>query len=132
MKTKPASLVLVAVVALLQAATHMTQTGRGKQALNPPYLSQMPVAERVKAEVKGKDAMDTAARQLGAFWQVEAACARACSSFQAFSRASWERVTFCLAQRLGRCCRAACSVSTACSSGRVAVAGMPECQYRLR
>ena len=37
------------------------------QALNPPYLSQMPPPARVLAEIKGKDAEDTIERQMGAF-----------------------------------------------------------------
>jgi len=41
------------------------------QPLNPPYLGQFPSVERVKSEVKGADAMDTAARQMGAFWQLQ-------------------------------------------------------------
>lgn len=41
------------------------------QATNPPYLSQFPSVERVKAEIKGTDSMDTAARQMGAFWQLQ-------------------------------------------------------------
>jgi len=39
--------------------------------LNPPYLNEMPAVERVVAEVKGIDPMDTAARQMGAFWQLQ-------------------------------------------------------------
>ncbi len=41
------------------------------QATNPPYLGQFPSPARVKAEIKGADAMDTAARQVGAFWQLQ-------------------------------------------------------------
>jgi hypothetical protein len=41
------------------------------QNMNPPYLSQFPSVDRVKAELKGTDAMDTAARQMGAFWQLQ-------------------------------------------------------------
>jgi hypothetical protein len=37
-------------------------------AKTPPYLSQFPTVERVKAEVKGTDPVDTAARQQEAFW----------------------------------------------------------------
>ena len=40
------------------------------QALNPPYLSEMPTVERVKREIQGADPMDTAARQAGAFAQL--------------------------------------------------------------
>lgn len=39
------------------------------QATHPPYLREMPAVERVKAEIKGTDPMDTAARQAGAFFQ---------------------------------------------------------------
>lgn len=41
------------------------------QGTNPPYVSQFPSIERVKAEIKGTDALDTAARQMGAFWQLK-------------------------------------------------------------
>lgn len=37
------------------------------QTLNPAYLSEMPDAARVIAEIKGKDAEDTGERQMGAF-----------------------------------------------------------------
>lgn len=40
------------------------------QATNPAYLSEMPTVDRVKTEIKGADAMDTAARQAGAFWRM--------------------------------------------------------------
>lgn len=39
-------------------------------AINPPHLSEMPAVERVNAEIKGSDAMDTAARKAGAFFQL--------------------------------------------------------------
>ena len=65
MKARVVALTLAAVAALLQ--TPNTQA----QATNPPYLSQYPSAARVKAEIKGTDAMDTAARQMGAFWQLQ-------------------------------------------------------------
>jgi superkiller protein 3 len=71
MKAKPASLVLVVVLALFQTANPIAQTSRGNQATNPAYLSQFPSVERVKAEIKGTDAMDTAARQMGALWQLQ-------------------------------------------------------------
>lgn len=64
MKTKPAVVILVAVAALLQTATNHAQT------MNPPYLSGMPTVERVMREIQGKDSIDTAARQAGAFWQL--------------------------------------------------------------
>jgi len=41
------------------------------QTTNPAYLREMPSAQRVKSELKGADAMDTAARQMGAFWQLQ-------------------------------------------------------------
>jgi hypothetical protein len=36
-------------------------------ATNPAYLSEMPAPARILAEIKGKDAEDTAERQMGAF-----------------------------------------------------------------
>lgn len=60
------------VVLILAAAAALFQTASGRtQATNPPYLREMPSAERVRAEIKGTDAMDTAARQMGAFWQLQ-------------------------------------------------------------
>jgi hypothetical protein len=41
------------------------------QATNPPYVSQMPSVEQVMNAIKGADAMDTAARRMGAFWQLQ-------------------------------------------------------------
>jgi tetratricopeptide (TPR) repeat protein len=38
------------------------------QTTSPPYLSQFPSVERVKGEITGLDATDTAARQSAAFW----------------------------------------------------------------
>ncbi|HEU4508682.1 MAG TPA: tetratricopeptide repeat protein [Pyrinomonadaceae bacterium] len=63
MNTRLAVLVLVVTVALLQT-TVLAQT------TNPPYLSQMPAPSRVKAEIKGSDTLDTAARQAAAFWHL--------------------------------------------------------------
>ena len=40
------------------------------QATNPSYLSQMPSVDRVKAEAKGTDPTDTAARQVATFRQL--------------------------------------------------------------
>ena len=40
------------------------------QATNPPYLAGFPTIERVKTVIKGTDAVDSAARQVGAFWQL--------------------------------------------------------------
>lgn len=64
MKTKVAIHALVAVSTLMHTAIIRAQ------ATNPPYLSQFPSVERVKSEIKGADEMDTAARQMGAFWQL--------------------------------------------------------------
>jgi hypothetical protein len=36
----------------------------------PSYLSEMPAVDRILRDVQGKDALDTAARQAGAFWQL--------------------------------------------------------------
>ena len=41
------------------------------QATNPPYIAQMPTVERVMADVQGTDPRDTAAKQMGAFWQLQ-------------------------------------------------------------
>lgn len=40
------------------------------QVTSPQYLGQLPSWERIKGQVKGNDAMDTAARQMGACWQL--------------------------------------------------------------
>lgn len=64
MKTRLALLVLIAAVALPQPAIIHAQ------ATTPAYLSQMPSTARVRDETKGADSMDTAARQMGAFWQL--------------------------------------------------------------
>ncbi len=65
MKIRPAVLILVAAAAWLQIAPIQAQ------ATNPPDLKQMPTVERIKTEIKGKDEMETAARQMGAFWQLQ-------------------------------------------------------------
>jgi hypothetical protein len=54
-----------------QAAQQAPAAPARTQATNPPYLGQFPSVERVNSEVKGADAMDTAARQMGAFWQLQ-------------------------------------------------------------
>ncbi|MFB3922163.1 MAG: tetratricopeptide repeat protein [Terriglobia bacterium] len=41
------------------------------QATNPPYMKEFPSLERVRAELKSADAMETAAKQMGAFWQLQ-------------------------------------------------------------
>ncbi|HLL77030.1 MAG TPA: hypothetical protein VK421_17375 [Pyrinomonadaceae bacterium] len=65
MKAPNALLTLAAVASLLPTANAHAQ------AANPSYLREMPSVERVRAEIKGADAMDTAARQMGAFWQLQ-------------------------------------------------------------
>jgi hypothetical protein len=45
---------IVAFVACLSGSTSVHP-----QALNPPYLSEMPAPARVVAEIQGKDAEDT-------------------------------------------------------------------------
>ena len=65
MKARIVALTFAALAGLLQ-----TDNTRA-QATNPPYLREMPSVERVKTEIKGADAMDTAARQMGAFWQLQ-------------------------------------------------------------
>lgn len=40
------------------------------QTFNPPYLSEMPATERVLREIQGSNPVDTAERQMGAFWQL--------------------------------------------------------------
>lgn len=65
MRTRSAVLVIVAICMLMES-------GRAAaQATNPPYLSEMPSAERVTREVQGTDARDTAIRQICAFWQLQ-------------------------------------------------------------
>lgn len=40
------------------------------QTSNPPYVSQFPTFEQLRSEIKGRDAMDTAGRLIGAAWQL--------------------------------------------------------------
>lgn len=61
----------IVVLTLAVAAALLPTISAGAQATNPPYLSQFPSMERVTAEIKGADAMDTAARRMGAFWQLQ-------------------------------------------------------------
>ena len=60
----------IAVLATLTLISLPLTVTPGAQATNPPYLREMPATERVRTEVRGEDAMDTAARQMGAFWQL--------------------------------------------------------------
>lgn len=48
----------------------LVQSGAA-QSRKPTSLSQFPSADRVRAELTGADPMDTAARQMGAFWQLQ-------------------------------------------------------------
>ena len=41
------------------------------QATDPAYIEHMPTVERVMADVQGSDPRDTAAKQMGAFWQLQ-------------------------------------------------------------
>lgn len=66
MKTRPA-LLTVAIYAALSPVGFALAA----QATDPPYLSQFPTVERVKAEIKGSDPVDTSARQAGALWQLQ-------------------------------------------------------------
>lgn len=63
-------LVVLAVVAAAFAARTPTVQAAAPRPMQPEYLREMPSVERVKAEVRGRDRMDTAARQMGAFWQL--------------------------------------------------------------
>ncbi|MEK6408720.1 MAG: hypothetical protein AABN34_17495 [Acidobacteriota bacterium] len=63
------AIVALAALGLILAPASLPTTRA--QATNPPYPSQFPSVERVKAEIKGTDPMDTAARQMGAFWQLQ-------------------------------------------------------------
>jgi hypothetical protein len=64
MKSKPNILVLATTLALMLTANIQAQT------LNPPHLNEFPSVERVKAETKGTDALDTTARQMSAFYHL--------------------------------------------------------------
>jgi len=65
MSTRPKVFVLVALLALMLSATIQAQT------TTPAYLGQFPSPERIKADVHGINAMDTAAKQAGIFWQLK-------------------------------------------------------------
>ena len=62
MNLQPNTLVLMAALVLMVSPKITGQT------TSPPYLSQFPSVERVKGEITGLDATDTAARQSAAFW----------------------------------------------------------------
>ena len=60
----------IALLATLTLISLPLTVAAGAQATNPPYLREMPATARVMAEMRGADAMDTAARRMGAFWQL--------------------------------------------------------------
>jgi tetratricopeptide (TPR) repeat protein len=62
--------VKLAILAGAVATSWLVTATVSAQTFNPLYLREMPSAERVKAEIKGSDPIDTAARQAGAFWQL--------------------------------------------------------------
>jgi len=45
--------------------------GQRPGRLNPPHLGEMPLAQRVVAEITGADALEAAARRVGAFQQLQ-------------------------------------------------------------
>lgn len=69
---------LIALAVLLHAAGPLAAHARpalaatnASRPMNPAYLREMPSVQRVRAEIRGKNRMDTAARQMGAFWQLQ-------------------------------------------------------------
>src|ERR1051326_6682437 len=71
-KTNVIMLMSLAVALQIPApAASAPQARRGGGVPDPPYMSQFPSVDRVKNEIKGSDPMDTAARQMGAFWQLQ-------------------------------------------------------------
>jgi hypothetical protein len=48
----------------------LLHAGAAAQVPDPSYLRRMPSSARVEAAVQGTDRVDTAARQMGAFWQL--------------------------------------------------------------
>lgn len=63
MQTQSCAFRLLLVSAVLLCVPAAAQT--------PAYLTEMPSVERVKREIQGSDAQDTALRQAGAFWQLQ-------------------------------------------------------------
>ena len=59
MKTSAICVLMVLSVTLVSPVT--------AQTTNPRWISEMPAPERILREIKGKDAADTAERQMGAF-----------------------------------------------------------------
>ncbi len=62
---KAKQLIFITAAALLLLAE------LGAQALNPPYLREMPSVERVLSDYQSADAPETAARQMGALLQLK-------------------------------------------------------------
>jgi len=56
-----------AIGLICQPPNGASQSAKGVQATNPPYLSEMPAPARIRTEIKGKDAENTGERQMGAF-----------------------------------------------------------------
>lgn len=69
MKTRLAHFSVAAALPLLAFSLFAPQAK--SQALNPPYLSQMPTVQRVMSEIRGPDPRETAIRQICAFWQLQ-------------------------------------------------------------
>lgn len=74
------------VLAFMAALAMMLTADIQAQTTNPPYLAQFPSPERIKADVRGVDAMETAAKQAGIFWQL-----RQLISLLAYSQRRTER-----------------------------------------
>lgn len=64
----PITLLVILGISELAVAAPPVKAAR---KTNPPYLASMPTLKEVEAGVVGKDNMDTAARQMGAFWQLQ-------------------------------------------------------------
>ena len=60
---EPAAVIDPALIASIAVAAH-------PQALNPPYLSEMPSVDRVTSAMRVADPRETALRQMGAFYQL--------------------------------------------------------------
>jgi hypothetical protein len=57
-------------IGLLSLALVKNSNTSQPQALNPPYLSEMPSVERVMRAMQTTNPRDTAERQIGAFYQL--------------------------------------------------------------
>ena len=67
MNVRPALLTMMICAVLYPLSFGVAEVR--SQATDPPYLAEFPTVQRVRAELRGSDSMDTAARQMGAFWQ---------------------------------------------------------------